>query len=369
MVKKVFLIAISQLSYSEIIKKPNGENNHNHHILVIAKFTASLILLLIIAQFSFAQDIHFSQFNASPLNINPALTGNFDGEYRIMGNYRSQWSSVTLPYKTFSLGTDAHNFLQNENIGAGVFINNDKTGDSRLKTFHFIISGSYKIMLDEDLKHQIIGGLQIGIAQKSIDYDDLKFDSQYNGFFFNPVASNNESFKNEGQTYPIINLGAMWQFQHERTAANFGMSLYNINSPKQSFFNRNQIKLDRRLNIHGAGQLPITDKIDLLPSLLFMKQGSFAEFMIGTFAKMVLNNDPYQYRAIYFGPWLRSGDAGCFVVAMDYNNVNVGFSYDLNYSDLIEASRRKGGFEISFRYIIKEKLIGRVKYTICPDFI
>jgi len=32
------------------------------------------------------QDIHFSQYNMSPLNLNPAFTGSFDGDYRAGGN-------------------------------------------------------------------------------------------------------------------------------------------------------------------------------------------------------------------------------------------------------------------------------------------
>ena len=50
-----------------------------------------------------AQDIHFSQFYFSPLNLNPAATGIFDGDYRIAGNHRQQWRSVTTPYTTFGI--------------------------------------------------------------------------------------------------------------------------------------------------------------------------------------------------------------------------------------------------------------------------
>ena len=91
--------------------------------------------------------------------------------------------------------------------------------------------------------------------------------------------------------------------------------------------------------------------------------------MIGTFGKVILNNDEANYRAVYVGSWLRTKDAGCFVVAMDYGNINVGLSYDLNYSELKQASNKRGGFELSFRYIIKEKVLGRVKYSVCPSFI
>ena len=57
---------------------------------------------LFLAVTSFGQDIHFSQADLSPLNLNPALTGMFNSDYRIHANERTQWRSVTTPYKTFS---------------------------------------------------------------------------------------------------------------------------------------------------------------------------------------------------------------------------------------------------------------------------
>jgi len=41
-----------------------------------------------------AQDPHFSQYTASPLYLNPAMTGVFGCNYRLTMIYRSQWSSV-----------------------------------------------------------------------------------------------------------------------------------------------------------------------------------------------------------------------------------------------------------------------------------
>ncbi len=47
-----------------------------------------------------AQDSHFSQFDKSPLMINPALAGALY-KTQVNLNYRSQWSSVNSPFKTF----------------------------------------------------------------------------------------------------------------------------------------------------------------------------------------------------------------------------------------------------------------------------
>jgi hypothetical protein len=45
-----------------------------------------------------AQDLHFSQFMNSPLTTNPANTGFIpNADYRIGGNYRSQWTSLPAP--------------------------------------------------------------------------------------------------------------------------------------------------------------------------------------------------------------------------------------------------------------------------------
>ena len=53
-----------------------------------------------------AQDIHFSMFYASPITLNPALTGVFDGTYRVAAIYRNQWQSVSTPYNTFAASFD-----------------------------------------------------------------------------------------------------------------------------------------------------------------------------------------------------------------------------------------------------------------------
>ena len=67
------------------------------------KFSSLVNITFIIALFKFgiSQDIHFSQYNLSPLNLNPSLTGAFQGDLRFIGNHRNQWSSVSNPYATF----------------------------------------------------------------------------------------------------------------------------------------------------------------------------------------------------------------------------------------------------------------------------
>ena len=53
-----------------------------------------------------AQDPNFSQFFASPLTLNPALTGKFDGDFRFAANYRNQWPSINNAYTTGTASFD-----------------------------------------------------------------------------------------------------------------------------------------------------------------------------------------------------------------------------------------------------------------------
>jgi hypothetical protein len=54
-----------------------------------------------------AQDVHFTQYFTSPLTLNPANTGLVNCDWRVAGNYRTQWGSVNAtPYLTGTVSFD-----------------------------------------------------------------------------------------------------------------------------------------------------------------------------------------------------------------------------------------------------------------------
>ena len=115
-----------------------------------------------------SQDIHYSQFNASPQNLTPAQTGLFDGDWRLAGNYRSQWSAVPVPYTTISMAADTRlkTKLKNDVPAAGFVINSDKAGDSKFSTTQLMISAAYIKKLTADSTHFLSFGIQPGISTK-----------------------------------------------------------------------------------------------------------------------------------------------------------------------------------------------------------
>ncbi len=52
------------------------------------------------------QDLHFAQSNQTPLFINPAAAGVFDGWERVIINHRNQWLGANTSFMTTAIGAD-----------------------------------------------------------------------------------------------------------------------------------------------------------------------------------------------------------------------------------------------------------------------
>ncbi len=319
----------------------------------------------------FSQDIHFSQYYSSPLNLNPALTGTFDGECRLTAIDRSQWFTVTTPYQTYGASIEASHIMKKiKGFNLGFSAYGDKAGDSRFSTLMLNLSLSYIFKLNRDSTHILSFGIQSGVSQRKLDYTNLSFDNQYNGFYYDPSLNKQEVLARQSRIYPNLHAGINYTFlASDKMHFTTGFGIYNITKPQQSFYNENNIKLDQRFNIHTAVTYNINNHFSLIPSILFMSQGTYKEFDIGSYFKYALVNMPYMYRAVYLGTWTRAQDAGYIVLGMDYDNLSISVSYDINYSNLVPASNAHGGYELSLIYIIKKQITNKNKKRICPEII
>src|SRR6201985_3985684 len=111
---------------------------------MIKKFTCLSCLLLILSAAAKAQDPGFSQFFASPLTLNPALTGKFNGVVRVAGNYRNQWPSINNAFITSTISVDApiltSRLPENDTWGIGFMAMTDKTASGILNSNYFSFS-------------------------------------------------------------------------------------------------------------------------------------------------------------------------------------------------------------------------------------
>src|ERR1044071_8976773 len=100
------------------------------------KLICTVSICLLLGFGAVAQDPNFSQFFASPLTLNPALTGKFDGVYRVAGNYRNQWPTINNAFTTATASID-FGILKNklpdvDQFGIGLMGFTDRAGNGVL---------------------------------------------------------------------------------------------------------------------------------------------------------------------------------------------------------------------------------------------
>lgn len=329
--------------------------------------TGSIILSSIAL---FAQDIHFSQINEMPLLTNAALCGT-TYSFRGILNYREQWRSVTIPYKTFDVSIDAaiaKKKTKPSYFGAGLLAYYDKAGTSEMGTVqvNLYLSGILKV----DDKNILSAGISGGYAQQSYTTDQLRWGNQYNGYSYDPGIPSVEHFDTPKFSFADFNAGLLWSYDtRERymTAGdekkfNFGVSASHINQPKLRYFSAGE-SLAMKFTVHGGAAIGISNtNYAIAPSFLYLRQGKLKEITAGTFVKYQLReNSRYTgfIHSSYFslGGFYRASDAMILALLFEKENYSVGFSYDVNSSKLREASNAQGAFEISIRYITFDRAI------------
>lgn len=181
-----------------------------------------------------AQGLHFSQFFNSPLLVNPANTGLMsDHDFRIGANYRSQWSSVPVPFKSFSFYGDAQLFRranQTNWLGLGGAVFTDKSGDGNLSLSRWEAFAAYHIELGE---YQMISvGMSAASVTRSVNFAALTFDTQWDGYLFNNTLPNGETGTQTKTSFADISAGINYAiFPNELIYIKLGFAAAHVNQP------------------------------------------------------------------------------------------------------------------------------------------
>jgi len=320
----------------------------------IRKLCILLFILLITGFGGFAQDHMYSQFFNSPIYLNPALTGQFQGDLRMNLIYRNQFTSVPGSFNYLSASIDYN--IPKFGGGLGLLITRSSEGTAFLTTNN--IAGTYAYSVGSQ-DFVLSFGLQAGIANNSINWNNLIFGDQIDpryGYIPGSTSSaelpefNNKYYFDSGAG---INLVA-GEFD-------LGGAVMHLNTPNVSFTGTPS-KLPMRLTLHGSYRLDLNtqdnndeyDKSYLIPSIVYYGQSASQSYSVG-----------FQYKRpnISAGLWYRSGGAGggpssvvlslifdIFINKDGGEKVRLGVSHDvpvssLNYSNTSGTSEGSVGYE------------------------
>jgi type IX secretion system PorP/SprF family membrane protein len=319
------------------------------------------ILFLLLAAPVLAQDIHWTQFNNNPIFQNPANAGNFKEDLRLTANYRTQWRSVSIPFQTTALAADTK--WKQWGIAANYF--HDQVGDGKFQTNEMQLSLCRPIAINK--QQQLRAAIQLGFNQRQLNSSAFYFDNQYNGYIFDPNAPTNEFFQTASMTKPMLGLGLIHQYAlNKQVSIQSGLSIFNLTRPNQSFFTDNT-KRDVRVNLFGQLRYQYTPELFFEPSFQLNLQGPYRALTIGSTAAYLLSSK--DDITLSSALWWRTKDAFCLQFGLARGPLYTGISYDFNYSSLVPASRGRGAFELSVRYVFSKFQPPQLQYRICPDYI
>jgi type IX secretion system PorP/SprF family membrane protein len=314
---------------------------------------------------SSAQDIHFSQLTETPLLLNPAQTALSHNVMAVL-NFKDQWKSVSnTPYRTFNFCADYAYSKKSSgsHLGIGLNVFSDKAGDGAMGTTtgQLHLSG----VLAANDANLLSLGLYGGFGQRSLSYDKLYWDNQYDGTAYNSALASGEPATFGNHSYVDFGAGLAWFYgkghstlsSKDALTFNAGFSLQHINQPIYSFYGAGDQHLPMKIVAHGNADIGLkNNNLVLEPSYIVMIQGGHHEINAGMMFKYVMQEASHytgrkKPAAFVLGGYYRFGDAAVIVTGYEFSNYRIGLSYDINLSDLNVASRSRGGFEVSLRFM------------------
>jgi len=314
-----------------------------------------LLLLLFFPVYLFGQDVHLSQFYTNQQNLNPALTGNYEGLYRVSSNYRNQWRQIGGTPIVTSIITFDHKFYFNSDvITGGILVSNDQFSDFGLQTTKIQAGASYQKKLRG---HDLKGGVQVGYVMKQTDAAIQSYPSQwvYEQGDFNTSVLSGENNLNEIANYLTTNIGFAWSKRFARYTPTAGFAIYQFNAPNNSFFDDNNSTLKSLKVFHAEVLKLINSTYSIEPKLAYLYSSKAQNLVFGGNVYKKLNNKTIlqvQAGVLYRDGFGRNSDAIIPVIGLQYKNFDFGLSYDYNVGQLSEFSYGKGTYELSLVYTL-----------------
>ena len=359
------------------------------------KFLPILLMAICVLKAS-AQDPHFSQFYMTPVYLNPALTGAFDGNYRLTGLFRGQWGEVlrneSVPmYRTYTASADFRTnkgFMKGDAFGFGVGFMGDQAGESKFGYNGGSIAVAYHKAMNNRGNNFLTAGFSSSLYNQTIDYSRLQFGSQWDGSGYNALLPTNEFLVDNKFIYWDVNAGLLWYMKFDtrkyrnRASVYLGASGYHLNRPAISFLGNKDVKLNMKFVGHGGVNIPLLNRFDLQPKFIIMAQGKSIEtiwaadfrflfderqaggdnFHVGAMFRMVGGDPKAAWRGKSLNPESVILNAGVV-----WNGIELGVAYDINVSELTAGSKTRGGFEVGLAYVGRWKKHGP-STIYCPRF-
>jgi type IX secretion system PorP/SprF family membrane protein len=323
------------------------------------------LLVLVLTSGVKAQDIHFSQVFETPLFLSPANTGFYNGYFRAIANYRSQWSAMNNAFQTVAVSVDGGLFKSKKRkafLGLGFTLFNDRAGVASLQKTNALLNVSGIVKLTK--KSVMSVGLSGGVDATNANYTKLTYGSQFDGNSIDKNRVTGESVVFRQFTTTDIGVGAAYEYSSVKgdsdhddvTAFKVSVGAFHLNKPIQDFGAGSRYRLPIRFAATVTGRIDFEDtKFSLTPAIVYQRQGVASEYILGSYIKYRTKvgtkvTGQKTENGIGVGIFYRTKDAFVYKLLYEMGDYGIGLSYDMNTSGYRTVSKYYGGLEVCLRY-------------------
>lgn len=306
-----------------------------------------------------AQDPQFTQFYSNPLYQAPSFAGGISG-YRVSAVYRDQWPKMPGLLTTINVAADAN--LDKINSGVGIIALRDVAGSANYSNTYVGLLYSYNVRINR--RTYLRPGLGFYYSQHTLDREKLVFASQlYSDSDIQPILPE-EVFKRyafDGSASLLLSMRNSW----------IGVTADHLMRPNVSitdFDYKYPVKftLFGGLKLFKLERLISTKRQSVTIAGSYRHQGKTDQLDLGLY---------WSYAPIVLGVWYRDlplikdysrRDAIAVLLGYNYQDINIGYSYDFTVSRLVTSTG--GAHEISLSYKFEIERKHKFKAIPCPEF-
>lgn len=312
----------------------------------IKKSCFLIVFLLTISMFkSFGQDPIYSQYYANPLYLNPALAGSTLSP-RIIANYRNQWPSLKANFVTYNFSYEQ--YVGKINSTFALLANMDRTAAGAYSTASISFIYTYNLQASHDWFVNM--SVQGGVYENTIRWNALIFEDAIHPVHGLSYYHTSETPPDKPTVWlPDFSFGTVVGYKDFFYG---GIAIHHLAEPHDGLFNKEDSRLYRKYTGHVGCNFKLNNgktvwgkrkPTTISPAILYQQQLNFKVLSAGVY---------FNYYPLVAGAWYRCNienpDAVILMLGLQYNNFQIGYSYDITVSKL--ANVTGGAHEVSLSY-------------------
>jgi type IX secretion system PorP/SprF family membrane protein len=314
------------------------------------------ITCLLVAVVANAQDFNFSQYQHTPMNINPAMLSTND-DFEVIANFHQTRLFESLNMQNYQLSLlYPVNITKNDRLpqGVGLTLIHDNTGKQGLLN---CTGGS--LAFSQAVQVGRSSFLSVGFQASYYFYNNTNpgnytTGSQWvQGAGFNSSLGINEQINFETVKLFSIGTGVNLHIKDGNSSkGDFGIAFYHLNKPQYSILNDNN-RLSTKYIFYGNYRLYRYNEVSIAPRVLFiyqqMKMLSFGTLINYEFK----SNNPFlliKNCNLQLGLDYRNDHTGVVSCNVEQSQYLIGLSYAVAMNSAKVYSNYRSNFELCFAY-------------------